>query len=66
MIKKNQNSLVFYSSTKVVVTFYLRLRNEFQPCFAKNEASDWLTQQVNQFEACFLAVNGWNLYLNFR
>ena len=28
---------------KVVVTFYLRLRNEFQPFPAKNQASDWLT-----------------------
>ena len=30
-------------STKVVVTFYLRLKNEFQPFPAKNQASDWLT-----------------------
>ena len=34
--------------TIVAVTFYLRLRNEFP---AKNQASDWLTQQVNQLEA---------------
>ena len=34
--------------TKVVFTFYLRLRNEFQPFPTKNSASNWLTQQVNQ------------------
>ena len=28
---------------KVVVTFYLRLRNEFQPFPAKNQAYNWLT-----------------------
>ena len=44
-------------SPKVVVTFYLRLRNEFQPFPAKNQASDWLTQQFNQLEAWFLAGN---------
>ena len=32
---------------------YLRLRNEFHPFSAKNKASDWLTQQVNQFGAWF-------------
>ena len=35
-------------SPKVVVTFYLRLRNEFEPYAAKNQASDWLTQKFNQ------------------
>ena len=44
---------------KVVVTFYQRLRNEFQP-------SDWLTQQVNQLEAWCLAGNGWNWFLYLR
>ena len=38
---------------KVEVTFYLRLRNEFQTFLAKNQASDWLTQQVNQLETWF-------------
>ena len=33
---------------KVVVTFYLRLRNEFQPSPVKNQASDCLIQLVNQ------------------
>ena len=33
---------------KVVVTFYLRLRNEFQPFPVKNQASDCLIQLVNQ------------------
>ena len=32
--------------TKVVDNFYLRLRNEFQPFPAKNQAIDWLT--INQ------------------
>ena len=31
------------SVTKVVVTFYLKLRNDFQPFSAKNQASNWLT-----------------------
>ena len=44
---------------KVVVTFYLRLRNEFLPFLAKNQASDWLNQQ-----AFFLAGNGCNSFLN--
>ena len=53
---------------KVVVTFYLRSRNEFQPFPAKNQAqaSDWPTQQVNQSEAWFLAGNSWNSFLNLR
>ena len=33
----------------------------FQPFPNKNQASDWLTQQVNQLEAWFLAGNGWDL-----
>ena len=33
---------------RVVVTFYLRLRNEFQPFPAKNQASDWRTQLAVQ------------------
>ena len=37
-------------STKVVVTFYMRLRNDFQQFPAKHQASDWRTQQVNQLE----------------
>ena len=53
-------------STKIVVTFFLRLRNEFQPFPAKNQIFDWLTQQVNQSEAWFLAENGWNSFLNLR
>ena len=53
-------------STKIVVTFFLRLRNEFQPFPAKNQVFDWLTQQVNQSEAWFLAENGWNSFLNLR
>ena len=32
-------------TTKVVVTFCLRLRNKFQSFPTKNQASDWLTQQ---------------------
>ena len=51
---------------KVEVTFYLRLRNEFQIFLAKNQASDWLTQQVNQLEAWFLAGNYPNSFLNLR
>ena len=41
--------------TKVVDNFYLRLRNEFQPFPAKNQAIDWLTitKQVNQLEAWY-------------
>ena len=31
------------SVTKVVVTFYLKLRNDFQPFSAENQASNWLT-----------------------
>ena len=31
-------------AARVVVTFYLRLRNEFKPYPTKNQASDWLTQ----------------------
>ena len=53
-------------NTKVVVTFYLRLRNEFQPFSAKNYASDWLTCWVSKSEAWFLAGNGWNSFLNLR
>ena len=29
----------------------------------KKQASDWLTQQVNQLKAWFLAGNGWNSFL---
>ena len=46
-----KNLYIFHSlilQTIVAVTFYLRLRNEFP---AKNQTSDWLTQQVNQLEA---------------
>ena len=41
-------------STKVVVTFYLKLRNELQPLPAKNQASNWLTSLVSQSEASLL------------
>ena len=34
---------VAYILDKVVVTFYLRLRNEFQQFPAKNQDYDWLT-----------------------
>ena len=51
---------------KVVVTFYLRSRNEFQPFPAKNQASDWLTQQINKSEVLFFAGNSWNSFLNLR
>ena len=37
------NRIVHCQLAKVVVTLYLRLRNEFQPCHAKNQASNWLT-----------------------
>ena len=37
------NRIVHCQLAKVVVTLYLRLRNEFQPCPAKNQASNWLT-----------------------
>ena len=53
-------------NTKVVVTFYLRLRNEFQQFSAKNHASDWLTCWVSKSEAWFLTGNGWNSFLNLR
>ena len=49
---------------KVVIAFYLRSRNEFQSFTVKNQASDWLTQQVKQSEAWFLAGNAWNSFLN--
>ena len=52
--------------TKVVVTFYLRLRNNFQPFPANNQPSDWLTLQVNQLEAWFLAEIGWISFLYLR
>ena len=51
---------------KVVVTIYLRLRNEYQPFSAQNQASDWVTKQVNELNAWFLARNGWNSFLNLR
>ena len=35
-------------AARVVVTFYLRLRNELQPYPTKNQASDWLTQLAVQ------------------
>ena len=38
----------------------------FQPFPNKNQASDWLTQQVNQLEAWFLAGNYPNSFLNLR
>ena len=47
-------------------SFYLRLRNEFQPFSAQNQASDWVTKQVNELNAWFLARNGWNSFLNLR
>jgi len=47
--------------TKVVVTFYLRLRNLFP---AKNKASYWLTCCDSQSEAWFLAWNGWNFSIS--
>ena len=53
-------------NTKVVVTFYLRLRNEFQPFPAKKKASNWLTCWVSHSEAWYLAGNGWNSFLNPR
>ena len=52
--------------SKVVVTFYLRLRNELQPFPAKNQASYWLTYWVSHSEAWFLIENGWNSFLNLR
>ena len=51
---------------KVVVTFYLRSRNEFQPFPAKNQASDWLIQQANKLEAWVLERKGWNSFLYLR
>ena len=36
-------SIYLFVFTKVLVTFYLRLRNEFQPFSAKYWASNWLT-----------------------
>ena len=51
---------------KVVVTFYLRLRNEFQLFSAKNQASDWLICWISQSEAWFLAGNGWNSFHDLR
>ena len=51
-------------TTKVVVTFYLRLRNEFQPFPTKPQAFNWLTCWISQ--AWCLAGNGWNSFLNFR
>ena len=38
------------SITKVVVTFYLRLRNEFHSFPTKNQASNWMTCWVSQSE----------------
>ena len=36
---------------KVVVTFYLKMRNEFRPFPTKGQASDWMNLQVKQLEA---------------
>ena len=55
--------------TKVVVTFYLRMRNNFQPFPANNQPSDWLTLQVNQLEASHLDEDNlltWNFHLRHR
>ena len=57
---------VAYILDKVVVTYYLRLRNEFLPFPAKNQVSEWLTQQANQLEAWFLAENLRNSFLYLR
>ena len=66
-VSSKKDNAIQFAFIKVVVTFYLKLRNEFQPVFAKNEASDWLTQQqANQLEAWFLAKNDWNSFLNLR
>ena len=48
--------------TKVVDNFYLRLRNEFQPFPAKNQAIDWLTKpsRSTNYRPGILAGNGWN------
>ena len=43
------------TSKVVVVTFYLRSRNEFKPFPAKTQAFYWLTRWVSQSEAWFLA-----------
>ena len=65
-VSSKKDNAILFAFIKVVVTFYLRLRNEFQPFPAKNQASDWLTQHVNGLEAWFLAENGQNSFLNLR
>ena len=49
----------------VVITFYLRLRTDFKLFFVQNQASDWLTLQIKQSLAWFLARNGFISLLNF-
>ena len=49
---------------KVVVTLYLRSRNELKLFRAKKLASDWLTNLINESEA--LARNSLNSFLDLR
>ena len=49
----------------VVNTFYLRLRTDFKLFPVQNQASDWLTLQIKQSLAWFLARNGFISHLNF-
>ena len=41
--KHNTPIFLLTNTSKVVVTFYLKLRNELQPFPAKKQASHWLT-----------------------
>ena len=52
--------------SKVEVTFYLWLRNEFKPFPTKKQAFDWLIHQFNQLEAWFFAGNSWNSFIYLR
>ena len=60
-------SIYLFVFTKVLVTFYLRLRNEFQPFFTRNQAYDWLKPScsTNKWPG-FWRRNGWNSFLNLR
>ena len=50
------------SSFKVVVTFNLRLGNEFKPIPDKNQASDWLIRQVKWLESQIKGDHNFSLH----
>ena len=62
-VSSKKDNAILFAFIKVVVTFYLRLRNEFQPFPAKNLASDWLAQQVNKFISLSQVKGNYNQYM---